>query len=237
MKWSAPIYHLKRKARLLSREKKIPLHEALDQIAIEEGFRRWSSLSACAAATTTATKLFAQLRPADVALIGARPGHGKTLMGIEILVRAMKAGHRAAFFTLESTEKDVNDLFQAVGADMTQFGDRFHLDTSDDISAELIIKQLTAAAAGTTVVVDYLQLLDQQRHKPVLADQVQMLKAFAREKGVVIIFLSQIDRSFDSANKLCPGLEDLRLPNPLDVALFTKTCFVHDGTAQLRSAG
>src|SRR5579862_7868029 len=39
MKLSAPIYHLKRKARLLSREKKIPLHEALDRIAIEEGFR------------------------------------------------------------------------------------------------------------------------------------------------------------------------------------------------------
>ena len=237
MKLSAPVYHLKRKARLLSREQKIPLHEALDHIAIEEGFRRWSSLSARAAAATTATKLFAQLRPGDVALIGARPGHGKTLMGIEILVQAMKAGHRAAFFTLEAKEKEVNDLFQAVGADMTEFGGRFHLDTSDDISAELIMKQLTAAAVGTTAVVDYLQLLDQQRHKPVLADQVQALKAFAREKGLVIVFLSQIDRTFDSASKLCPDLEDLRLPNPLDVTLFSKTCFVHNGIARLRSAG
>ena len=237
MKLSAPIYHLKRKARMLSREKKIPLHEALDHIASEEGFRRWSSLSARAAAATTATKLFAQLRPGDIALIGARPSHGKTLMGIEILVQAMKAGHGAAYFTLESTEKDVNDLFQAVGVDMTEFGSRFHLDTSDDISAELIMKQLTAAAAGTAVVVDYLQLLDQQRHKPVLADQVQALKAFAREKGLIIIFLSQIDRSFDSANKLCPDLKDLRLPNPLDVTLFSKTCFVHDGTVRLQSAG
>jgi replicative DNA helicase len=236
MKLSAPIYHLKRKARLLSREKKIPLHEALDHIAVEEGFRQWSSLSARAAATATATKLFAQFRSGDVVLIGARPGHGKTLMGIEILVEAMKAGHRTAFFTLESTEKNVKDFFRAVGVDMAEFAGRLDLDTSDDISADLIMKRLSAATAGTTIVVDYLQLLDQQRHKPTLADQVQALKAFAREKGLVIIFLSQIDRSFDSASKPCPDLEDLRLPNPLDVTLFSKTCFLHEGAVQFRSA-
>lgn len=236
MKLSAPMYRLKRKARLLAREKKIPLHEALDRIAIEEGFRQWSALSARATTSATATKLFARFRPGDVALIGARPGHGKTLMGIEILVEAMKSGRRAAFFTLESTEKDAKDFFRAVGADMEEFEDQFDLDTSDDISADLIMKRLAAAPAGTTVVVDYLQLLDQQRHKPVLADQVQALKAFARERGLVIIFLSQIDRSFDSANKPCPDLEDLRLPNPLDVNVFTKTCFLHDGTANIRSS-
>jgi|SRR5882762_1102830 replicative DNA helicase len=235
MKLSAPIYHLKRKAKLLSREKKIPLHEALDRIAAEEGFRHWSLLSARAAAATTASKLFAQFRPGDVALIGARPGHGKTLMGVEILVEAMKAGHRAAFFTLESTEKDVGDLFRAVGVDMVEFASRFDLDTSDAISADLIMKRLMAVPAGTTVVIDYLQLLDQQRHKPALAEQVQTLKAFAREKGLVVIFLSQIDRSYDSSLKPCPDLQDLRLPNPLDVTVFSKTCFLHEGTVQLRS--
>ena len=33
MKLSAPLYHLKRKAKLLSRAENIPLHEALDGIA------------------------------------------------------------------------------------------------------------------------------------------------------------------------------------------------------------
>ena len=236
MKLSAPIYHLKRRARLLSREQKIPLHEALDRIATEEGFRRWSLLSARAATATAAAKLFAQLRPGDLALIGARPGHGKTLMGVEILVEAMKAGHRAAFFTLEFTEKDVSDLFRSIGVDVTHLDGRLDLDTSDTISADSIMKRLVAAPAGTTVVIDYLQLLDQQRHKPALAEQVQALKAFARDKGVVVIFLSQIDRSYDSSSKPCPDLEDLRLPNPLDVRLFSKTCFLHEGTVQLRSA-
>lgn len=83
---------------------------------------------------------------------------------------------------------------------------------------------------------DYLQLLDQQRHKPALADQVQALRAFARDKRMVVIFLSQIDRSYNSSSKPCPDLEDLRLPNPLDVKIFSKTCFLHEGTVRLRSA-
>jgi replicative DNA helicase len=234
MKLSAPIYHLKRRAKLLSRELKIPLHEALDRIATEEGFHRWSLLSACAASATAAARFFAQLRPGDIALIGARPGHGKTLMGIEILVEAMKAGHRAAFFTFEFTEKDVSDLFRSIGVDMTTFDGRLDLDTSDTISADSIMKRLAAAPAGTTVLVDYLQLLDQQRHTPALAHQVQAITAFARDKGIVVIFLSQIDRSYDSSRKPCPDIEDLRLPNPLDVKVFTKTCFLHEGTVRLQ---
>ena len=44
MRLSAPVYQLKRKARLLSRTDNIPLHEALDRIAVREGFAAWSLL-------------------------------------------------------------------------------------------------------------------------------------------------------------------------------------------------
>ena len=148
MKLSAPIYYLKRKARLLSRENKIPLHEALDRVAAEEGFQRWSLLCARAADATTATRLFAQFQPGDIALIGARPGQGKTFIGVQILVEAMKAGLGAAFFTLEYTEKDVRGLFRAVGVDMAGLKSCFNLDTSDAISAEWIMNRLAAAPAG-----------------------------------------------------------------------------------------
>ncbi len=46
MKLSAPLYHLKRKARLLSRSENIPLHQALDRVARQEGFDGWSLLAA-----------------------------------------------------------------------------------------------------------------------------------------------------------------------------------------------
>jgi replicative DNA helicase len=236
MRLSAPIYHLKRKAKLLSREEKIPLHEALDRIAVEEGYRQWSLLSARVSSATTASKVFNQFRPGDLGLIGARPGHGKTLMSVEILAEAMKAGNRGVFFTLEYTAKNVSDLFREIGVDVAKFGDRFDLDTSDAISADFIMQRLAAAPYGTVAVIDYLQLLDQQREKPRLADQVNALKTFAHDKGLVIVFLSQIDRSYDSSAKPCPDLSDVRLPNPLDVKLFNKTCFLHDGEVQFRAA-
>ena len=46
MKLSAPIYQLKRRAKLMARDEKIPLHTALDRIARDEGFAGWSLLSA-----------------------------------------------------------------------------------------------------------------------------------------------------------------------------------------------
>src|SRR6478672_6127527 len=101
MKLSAPLYHLKRKAKLLSRSDNIPLHEALNRVARQEGFSSWSLLAAKAAATSPAEKLFAHLAPGDLVLLGARPGQGKTLMSLELAVRAMKAGSPGVFFTLE----------------------------------------------------------------------------------------------------------------------------------------
>jgi hypothetical protein len=125
MKLSAPIPVLKRKARLLARTKTIPLHQALDEVAAGEGIAGWSLLAAKAAAVRPAARLFARLAPGDMVLLGARPGQGKTLMGLELAVEAMKSGHRGSFFTLEYTEKEVLDRFRAIGADRAQFGNLF----------------------------------------------------------------------------------------------------------------
>jgi len=236
MKLSAPIYHLKRKARLLSRDKNIPLHEALDRIAEQEGFSCWSLLATKMGATAPAGKLFARLAPGDLVLVGSRPGQGKTLMSLELAVEAMKSGNRGMFFTLEYTEKDVRDRFRAIGVEREDFAGLFEFDNSDDISADYIIKRLAAAPRGTLVVIDYLQLLDQKRENPALMVQVRTLQSFARDRGLIFVFISQIDRSYDPLTKPCPDLEDVRLPNPLDLSLFTKTCFLNNGEIQFRAA-
>ncbi len=236
MKLSAPVYRLKRKARLLSRKEKIPLHEALDRIAAGEGFGGWSLLSARMAEILPGSALFARLDPGDLVLLGARPGHGKTLMSLELAVEAMKSGNRSAFFTLEYTGRDVLDRFAAIGADIERFRDLFEFDTSDAISADYVAARLASAPRGTLAVIDYLQGLDQKRDNPDLMTQVRALKAFARERGIVIVFISQIDRSYDPALKPCPDIGDVRLPNPLDLGLFDKTCFVNNGAIEFRAA-
>ena len=158
MRLSAPIYHLKRRARRLCREEGIPLHDALDRVATTEGFSAWSMLAAKAAALTPASRLFPQFHPGDLVLVGARPGQGKTLMSLELAVEAMRSGHRAAFFSLEYTEKDVLDRLRAIGVEPAQFDELFEVDCSDAISADYVVKQMAAAPRGTVVVIDYLQL-------------------------------------------------------------------------------
>ena len=94
---------------------------------------------------------------------------------------------------------------------------------------------MAAAPRGTVVVIDYLQLLDQRRENPDLTVQVRALRSFARDKGLIVIFISQIDRSYDPSIKSCPDLGDVRLPNPLDLALFDKTCFLNNAEVQFRA--
>jgi replicative DNA helicase len=236
MKLSAPVYHLKRKAKLLSRQENIRLHEALDRIAAKEGFGSWSLLAAKLSATVTVSELFARLGPGDLVLVGARPGQGKTLMSLALAVEAMKSGGRSVFFTLEYTEKDVLDRFRSIGAELAHFGGLFEFDNSDAISADYIVEALDSAPRGTLVVIDYLQLLDQKRENPELMAQVSKLKSFARDRGLILIFISQIDRSYDPSTKPCPDIDDVRLPNPLDLSLFNKMCFLNDGEIRLQAA-
>ncbi|MEW6632771.1 MAG: DNA helicase [Pseudomonadota bacterium] len=236
MRLSAPVHHLKRQARLLSREAGIPLHEALDRVAVREGFAGWSLLAANAAEPPPAASLLTQLAPGDLVLVGARPGQGKTLMSLELAIEAMKSGRRSAFFTLEYTHADILGRFRAVGVEPGLFDGLFEFDNSDAICADYIIGRLQTAPGGTVVVIDYLQLLDQKRENPDLMVQVQMLRSFARRRGLVLIFISQIDRSYDPSKKPFPDLDDVRLPNPLDLSLFDKMCFLNGGGIRFQAA-
>lgn len=236
MKLSAPVHQLKRKAKILSREKDIPHHEALNRIALDEGYAGWSLLAAKLAAVRPAARLYPRLKPGDLLLVGARPGQGKTLFSLELSVEAMKSGNPAVFFTLEYTESDVLERFRAIGADRAAFDALFEFDGSDAIDATYIIERLAAAPRGTLVVIDYLQLLDQRRESAELMEQVRALKSLAEKDGLIVVCISQIDRSYDPSRKAFPDIGDVRLPNPLDLRLFNKTCFLNKGKAQFLDA-
>ena len=178
--------------------------------------------------TEEASSLFARLSPGDLMLLGARPRHGKTQLGLGLAVEAMKAGQQGAFFTLECSAADVIDLFKSVGEDVAEFSNLFKFDASDKINAEYIMAELSEMPAGTMVVIDYLQLLDQKRENQDLTTQISELKSFAAKRGLIMVFLSQIERSYVPTAGVCPSLADVRLPNPLDLTLFNKACFLSD---------
>ena len=233
MHLSQPIYQLKRRAKLLAREAGIPLHEAQDRIARGEGFASWSLLSARHAQAARPPSILGDLAEGELALIAARPRQGKTLIGLQLLVDAVRAGRRAVFFTLEYTEDEARELLAGIGA-----GDDLpEIVATDAIDAAAIERHLTQAPAGTLAVIDYLQVLDQRRDTPPLADQVAMLREFVRERGMTFAFIAQVDRAFDPAGAPLPDLDDLRLPNPVPVELFAKASFTHRGQTTVRAIG
>ncbi|QTN26311.1 DNA helicase [Rhodoferax sp. AJA081-3] len=233
MKLSVPVYSLKRLAKALSRDQKIPLHAALNRVAQEEGFTSWSLLAARLCAESPARELFSRLAPGDLVLLGARPSHGKTLLGLELALASVQSGRSGWFFTLEWNAGDLLNGLRTLGLEPSAIGERFGFDNSDAICASYIIDRLASAASGTVVVIDYLQLLDQKRENPELAVQVRALKAFARVRGLIVVFISQIDRSYDPVAQALPSLADVRLPNPLDLSLFNWTCFLNNGAIQV----
>ena len=234
MKLSTPIYHLKRRAKAAARKEGIPLNKALDRVAREEGFSNWSLLSETTSVAPASRRLWARLAPGDLVLLGARPGHGKTMMGLRLIVEAIQLGHHGRFFTLEFNEQEVLSRFTSVGGNPAFIGDRFEFDSSDAINADYIIDRLATAQSGTVVVIDYLQLLDQKRSSPQLMQQVRALKSFATKTGLIMVFISQIDRTYDASSKPCPDLSDVRLPNPLDLSLFDKGCFLNNGRFRIQ---
>lgn len=235
MTLSAPIYQLKRRAKLSARNEGIPLHMALDRIARGEGFARWSLLSARTATHAPASELLPRLSGGDTLLLAARPGHGKTLLGIRLLLDALRDGRRAVFFTLEYTERETRARIRSLEGETPGLGAALEIVTSDEICAAYIMRHLADAPHGTVAVIDYLQILDQRRDKPELSEQIAALQRFARRTGAILAFISQVDRSYDPLEKPLPDIEDIRLPNKIDVELFSKACFLHGGKAQLRA--
>ncbi|MFT3977593.1 MAG: DNA helicase [Sphingomonas bacterium] len=230
MRLSKPVYQLKRRARLLARNEKIPLHEAQDRLAREEGFAAWSLLSARMKADPGMSALLPRLADGDLLLLGARPGQGKTRLGLQLLLDAAREGRRAVFYTLEYTEGTARELLRELADEA--LASVPEIVTSGEIGADFIIRHLSGAARGSIAVVDYLQILDQQRSKPPLSEQMRILAGFARDSGVVIAFISQIDRSFDPKRDPVPDMGDLRLPNPVPAGIFSKACFLHAGEAR-----
>ena len=235
MRLSTPIYKLKHLAKRRARERSIPLHAALNGIARDHGFQSWSHL-ASAHVSRPADQIAKRLEPGDMMLIGARPGHGKTMLALDLARFAGTLGRQGVFFTLDYTEDDVQARLGELAPDAPGPAEGVLVDTSDQICAEYIIARLRAVTGEVLAVVDYLQLLDQKRSHPDLETQIVELRDYARATGAIIVVISQIDRRFEQSDAQLPSLSDVRLPNPLNLGHFNKHCFLHDGEIRLDTA-
>ncbi|WP_269582410.1 DNA helicase [Roseibium sp. Sym1] len=234
MKLSAPIYRLKGLARQRSRKNRIPLWQALDDVALAEGFRNWSHLAHAWKSLCPAQAVLKQAAPGSLVLLAARPGQGKTMLGLEIAATASRSGRRATFFSSECSQSDVRYKLVESGFDVTRRNGGPTIDLTDCVCARHIMSRLEPDMQRRVAVIDYLQVMDQDRREPPLGEQIAVLRQFARNRGHTIIFLSQVHRSFDPRKKPVPDYADLRTINPLDLSLFDAGWFLHDGELALR---
>lgn len=229
MTQSIPLFYLKRKARLLSRRQRIPLAAALNEVAREQGFSSWSLLAGRHSARPTNRAHYRPFEPGEMVLVAARPGQGKTLLSMQILIDAMRNGRHGCFFTLAYTEREVVVRLRRLNADPSEFDGLFEFHDSDHIDADYIVGALRGLPRGTVAVVDYLQMLNERRDTPELERQVRQLRSTAKANGIVMVFISQVDRRFDAEQGGLPDHAHIRLPNPLDLSLFDRFIFLNGG--------
>lgn len=234
MKLSAPIHALKAQAQLLKKEKAITNTEALDLIAKREGYNSWALLQS--KKDDMFPKAYDEIldffNPGDIVLIGSRPSKGKTAFTIGLFVQAIQSKSAKNYcFSLSEVHKDIATRMAIYDESIGQKSNYFELDYSNDISAKYIIEKThKTISKKSLIVIDYLQLLDEKRSNPPLQDQVEQLKNYAKEKECIVIFISQINREVENRSDNKPSMEDIRLPNPLELKFFNKIILLHDET-------
>ena len=234
MKLSAPIYILKARAKELKRAGGINHAEALKRVAQEEGYSSWGLLVEKSRQNLPKDRegILGYLNPGDLFLIGARPGQGKTVLALQLLIQAAKEERPAYFFSLEYNHREVAEKLSQIDEGIGQYESGIQFDFSDEIEADSIIEKVKSFKSnGAFVVVDFLQSLDHERNKPTLQHQIEKMKSFAREEGSIFTFLSQLDRKVDLEPQRRPQRDDIRQVNPLDLSFFNKILLIHNKEA------
>lgn len=231
MKLSAPLHTLKRRARDLKRDRKLTLTQALDAVARQEGYGSWSLLHARAERDLLPRcydALLGYLNPGDLVLVGGRPQHGKTRFALGLMAQAIRERRvRCGVFSLDFAEHALRAKLTRLRGD-DALAPLCAIDCSDAIHAAHIIRAAQPwVGEGSVVVVDYLQLLDQDRTTPPLQAQVEALRAWAHTQRCIVVCISQLNRRVEGRADPRPSIADVHLPNPLDLGLFNKHILLH----------
>jgi replicative DNA helicase len=190
----------------------------------------------------------------QVIVLAARPSMGKTAMAIAIMKKDAMNGGSPAFFSLETTGKVITDrvLLGESGINPSDFrtgnlkdgdwksieravsnleGLNIYVDDRSGLSIDLIkLKARSLKKKGhlTMVLIDYLQLATEEKSKGNREQEVAIMsrkcKVMAKDLGVPVILLSQLNRAVESRTDKRPQLADLResgaIEQDADMVLF-----------------
>ena len=183
-------------------------------------------------------RVLVQLGPADLVLVGARPGMGKTSFAMNIAVNAAKStGKAVCVFSLEmSGEQLVNRMLSSeamvdshalrtgeirpedwqrlADASAMLAGCNILIDDTSGVTVTDMKAKLRRVKNLGLVVVDYLQLMQASKNiesrVQEVADISRNLKIMAKELSVPVICCAQLSRGPEQRESKKPMLSDLR---------------------------
>jgi len=181
----------------------------------------------------------AGLHPANLVVIAARPGMGKTALTLNIAKHVALTDTPVAIFTLEMSQEEVvtrllcsqgkidsqrlrtgrlneGDFTRLSNAASVLYRKPVYVDDSPGLTVTEIrakCRRLSRRPGLGLVIIDYLQLMQGtsgENRQQEIATISRNLKNLARELHVPVIAVSQLNRSLESREDKRPRLGDLR---------------------------
>lgn len=173
------------------------------------------------------------LQRGDLFVLAARPAIGKSSLALNIAYRAARQGRKVLVFSLEMARDQLAQRLMALHASIDLLSMRegqrdpqaasglmgltIDIDDTPGISImELRTKarRKQASSGLDLIVIDYLQLIrtpdrDDNRVQEI-ATITRSVKSIARELGVAVVALSQLNRAVEEREAAEPRLADLR---------------------------
>jgi replicative DNA helicase len=197
--------------------------------------------------------LISGMTPGQVVAVGARPAIGKSVVALDFArFAALRLGLWTLYFSLEMPADELMERMLAAEAGVDLAKIRAHdLNDSDYTKlakvsgriaeAPLIIddtpecglarirarlRRMARTAPCRLVIIDYLQLMTTPKaesREQALAQISRTLKLMAKEFGVTIVLLCQLNRELEKRTDKRPGLHDFRetgaIEQDIDIAL------------------
>lgn len=201
-------------------------------------------------------------RPGKLIILAARPAVGKSSLAMQFCINLAKAGHAAAFLALEMPRQDLMDrigsnvgrilldniitgnLRDSEWSRLTQAVDDIgQLPLYLDDQSALTLAEISAKARALVrqhgiklLVLDYIQLCGSRKTNDKRHHQIEELsrglKTLAKQLGITILALSQINRSVESRIGGKPQLSDLKesgaIEEDADVVVFLSLSHISD---------
>ena len=195
---------------------------------------------------TDLDRLTGGLMPGDLVVLAARPSHGKTTLALNIATAFLERGDAVLFFSLEMTRSAIRERLIAArgGLDMTRLRDAdlsdddwtrvrkagswlqdAPLDVDDGSSLSVLevrsrARRIARKRDLKLVIVDYLQMMRGSGRSENRTQEVRQisngLKALAKELGVPVLALSQLNRKVEERGNKRPLPSDLRESGDLE---------------------